>query len=112
MYSYVDRNGVLHFTNVPADSRYRRIPGFKAIRRAAAYGRYGDFIRSAAERYGLDPELIRSIIKVESAFNPDAVSRKGAMGLMQLMPETAREMPPRLNLKRISWAAAVICANC
>jgi soluble lytic murein transglycosylase len=92
MYSYVDQDGRLHFTNVPADPRYRKVPGFKASRNASSYGRYGDLIRSAAERYSLDPELIRAIIKVESSFNPYAVSEKGAMGLMQLMPDTAKEM--------------------
>lgn len=47
-------------------------------------------IHRAANRYELDPELIRAIIAVESAFDPQAVSHKGAMGLMQLMPATAR----------------------
>ena len=92
MYSYVDQFGRLHFTNVPADPRYKETPGHEAIRKASVQGRYGQFIRTAADRYRLDPELIRAIIKVESSFKPFAVSEKGAMGLMQLMPATAEEM--------------------
>ena len=52
---------------------------------------YDELIDSAARTQSLDPRLVKSVMLVESAFNPAAVSRKGARGLMQLMPETARQ---------------------
>jgi len=54
--------------------------------------RVAELVRSASEETGLPQSLINAVIQTESAFNPHAVSPKGAMGLMQLMPETARLM--------------------
>ena len=52
---------------------------------------YGEIIAAASEAHGVNPMLVRALIEVESRFRPTARSRKGAMGLMQLMPSTARE---------------------
>jgi hypothetical protein len=74
---------------------------FRAVPAAIAYN---DAISEAAALYKLDPNLIRAIIRAESAFNPFAVSRAGAQGLMQLMPEVAEELSvldpfdPRQNI--------------
>lgn len=65
---------------------------------------YENLIQEAARHYQLDADLIRAVIRAESAFNPFAVSRAGAMGLMQLMPALAKEMSvtdpfdPRQNI--------------
>jgi soluble lytic murein transglycosylase-like protein len=56
-----------------------------------APGLYGELIRAAAEKHGLDEKLITRLIAVESNFNPKAVSRKRALGLMQLLPKTAAQ---------------------
>jgi hypothetical protein len=60
------------------------------VERRLAPAPYDDAIRETAARHGVDPRLVKSVMLVESDFNPRAVSRKGAHGLMQLMPETAR----------------------
>jgi soluble lytic murein transglycosylase-like protein len=76
----------------------------EAFRPLPATIAYNDAIAEAAELYGLDPNLIRAIIRAESAFNPFAVSRAGAQGLMQLMPAVAKELnvldpfDPRQNI--------------
>jgi soluble lytic murein transglycosylase-like protein len=68
-----------------AHAWWRRTPGGLRSQTAAA-------VRDASLRFGVDAELIRSVIREESAGDPDAVSPAGAMGLMQLMPGTAREL--------------------
>jgi soluble lytic murein transglycosylase-like protein len=61
-------------------------------RRASRETRFQPIIQAASARYGVDPDLIRAVIHVESAYDPEAVSSKGAAGLMQLMPATADEL--------------------
>jgi soluble lytic murein transglycosylase-like protein len=86
-----------------APKETRAIP-LQRIVAAPARRPYDDLIVEAARRYDLDPRLIRSIVQVESAFNPRAVSRAGAKGLMQLMPTLVRELrvlnpfDPRQNI--------------
>jgi len=97
IYSFVDEGGVTHFTNVPVDPRYRLLlvtpPEQRAIRQegwVARSAEFDPFIEQAARLQAVRPELVRAVIVVESAFNPRAISRRGAVGLMQLRPATAR----------------------
>ncbi|TLZ49546.1 MAG: lytic transglycosylase domain-containing protein [Gammaproteobacteria bacterium] len=97
IYSFVDASGVTHLSNVPVDSRYRLLLATPVAERPDPPGKYlarsADYdpmIERAARAAALRPELVRAVIVVESAFNPRAVSKRGAQGLMQLKPSTAR----------------------
>lgn len=97
MYSYVDESGVIHFTNVPSDPKFVPVSRVRAkvvtqIVQTVDPDFFDDMIRQAAKRYQVDPRLVKSVIRAESNFDCLAVSRKGAVGLMQLMPETADDM--------------------
>lgn len=107
IYAYTDHAGTTHFTDHPNDARYKLIlhtpipPGRETAgalsadaKRASAWlarsVEYDAAITRAAEEAKVRPELVRAVIVVESGFNPRAVSRRGAVGLMQLLPGTAR----------------------
>ena len=93
----VDEHGTVHVTNVPDDPRYRRAssprppdPGRPGPARAPA--RYADLVQELAARHGVNPALVEAVMRIESGFDPNAVSPKGAAGLMQVMPRTAARL--------------------
>ena len=104
IFRYVDAEGAVHFTNVPHDSRFKiylkekRKPDLVSDTLASEIRHYDDKeraryakpIQDAARATRLEPALIHAVISAESGYNPFARSRKGAAGLMQLMPETAK----------------------
>lgn len=100
IYSFTDERGVVHFSNLPhLDKRYKLVyRGKGGGMRVAAYSapspvdiaKYSPVIELAARANGLDPALLHAVIRAESGYNPRALSIKGATGLMQLIPDTAR----------------------
>ena len=90
---FEDANGTIHFTDSTVPRSYKVYIKEKTIKRLEKQEknrRFADEIRIAGNRHGVDRHLIQSVIQAESGFDPLAVSRAGARGLMQLMPETAR----------------------
>lgn len=115
IYEYVDAAGIAHFTDKPDSKRYKLVeltpsgltrsgdPYDPALLTRAA--QYDAIIQAAAESAGVEPNLLRAVIIVESGFNSHAVSKRGAVGLMQLMPATAARFgvsnryDPRQNVR-------------
>jgi soluble lytic murein transglycosylase-like protein len=105
IFLYTDEDGAQHVTNIPGDARYQRVLSEGGTASAAPAAtpapprepdrdlgreRYALPVAHAAADTGLPEGLLHAVIKAESNYNPEAVSHKGAVGLMQLMPETAR----------------------
>ena len=114
IYTYLDDQGVRHYTDIPDNARYRLLVLSPQDRTRsgdrydaqllARAGQYDSLIESAAGAASVEANLLRAVIVVESGFNPRAVSKKGALGLMQLMPATATRfgatnaLDPRQNI--------------
>jgi soluble lytic murein transglycosylase len=97
IYLYVDSQGVMHFTNTPTSGKYKVYMSDKLKFREALFNikSYDDVISEASARTGISSSLLKAVIYVESYFNPKAVSKKGALGLMQIMPQNLEA----LNIK-------------
>ena len=98
VYTFTDANGIIHFTNKPADPRYAGMvrvsylpdPARPTTVPLADSNRYIPLVKKTARELQIDEALLRAVIAVESGYDARAVSSRGAVGLMQLMPETAR----------------------
>jgi len=102
IYRFEDDEGIVHFTDTPTDKRFkiflRDLKKDKELRTKLKFagtvnsGEFEQIIKTYADKYGVSIHLIKAVIHAESGYNPNAVSSKGASGLMQLMPGTARSL--------------------
>ena len=96
VYTYVDNSGTTHFTNIVPVNKKFRVVGSERIKYVVTGNfdnkTYDTIIEYHANAHGVDASLVKAVMKAESNFNPNAISHKGAQGLMQLMPDTARFM--------------------
>jgi soluble lytic murein transglycosylase-like protein len=106
IYKFVDSDGRVYYTDEPRHSLYKRIIQSKLQKELPSYSKYDslnvhaytgakkrqfmDLINQAAYRHQVDAKLVHAVIQTESAYNSNAISSAGAVGLMQLMPDTAR----------------------
>lgn len=102
IYRYVDADGVVSYTDIPLNKNSVKIAGSerpvsnkKETLSKPQTKEFHSIVNEKANQYDIDPSLVHAVIKTESNGNPHAVSRKGAMGLMQLMPTTARDLEVR-----------------
>ena len=102
IYKFVDAKGRVHFSDRPLGSGYRLVlrsrEGWKprpVPDRASNIARFTPAIQQAAQHFQVDPALVHAVIAAESGYDPEAVSSAGAVGLMQLMPDTARRYGAR-----------------
>jgi soluble lytic murein transglycosylase-like protein len=100
VYRFVDDRGVIHFTDRPTDSRYEWVPTYRGSfsqrerrdDKTPQQDSFDQLILRSARNHRVEPALVKAVIAAESNFMPQAVSRVGAQGLMQLMPQTARQL--------------------
>ncbi|MEE9279158.1 MAG: lytic transglycosylase domain-containing protein [Myxococcota bacterium] len=97
IYSWTDASGSIHFTDDPRHEGFsphelKPVRPMPLASRFVPTRAWDGLISRMARKQSVSPALVKAVIHAESAFNPRAVSRKGAMGLMQLMPETSREL--------------------
>jgi len=85
IFMYIDSEGVLHFTNAPTTSQYKLYIKERP-KPSAVTKKYDRIIQEASSQFGLSFSLLKAMIRVESNFNSKAISKKGALGLMQVMP--------------------------